>query len=40
MLSYSIPVTGTWTATAKMSTDRNENTLTLLTNGQVLVTGG
>jgi hypothetical protein len=32
--------TGTWIATAKMSTDRSGNTLTLLANGQALVTGG
>jgi hypothetical protein len=32
--------TGTWTATASMSTDRIEHTLTLLTSGQALVVGG
>jgi hypothetical protein len=32
--------TGTWTATASMSTDRDVHTLTLLANGQPLVAGG
>lgn len=31
---------GTWAATAKMSTDRSDHTLTLLGNGQALVAGG
>jgi hypothetical protein len=34
------PSTGTWTATASMSTDRNGHTLTPLPSGQVLVAGG
>ena len=32
--------TGTWTATASMSTDRDVHTLTLLANGQALAAGG
>ncbi len=34
------PATGTWTATASMSTDRESHTVTLLPNGQVLAAGG
>src|SRR5262249_21167224 len=34
------PVTGVWTATGSMTTERGIQTATLLPNGQVLVAGG
>jgi hypothetical protein len=34
------PATGTWTVTASMNTARYQHTATLLTSGQVLVSGG